>query len=37
VAIDTCRSEHVQALVACGEMYVLGPRAFVLMLSRANG
>jgi isoamylase len=37
VVIDTCRAEHVQALVQCGEMYVLGPRALVLMLSQPGG
>jgi isoamylase len=36
VVIDTCRPDHLKALVQCGDRYVLGPRALVLMLSQAG-
>jgi glycogen operon protein len=36
VIIDTCRPDHVTQLVQCGDRYVLGARALVLMLSQTG-
>jgi isoamylase len=36
VVIDTFRTDDLNARVQCGDRYVLGPRALVLMLSQAG-